>query len=846
MQRNNVLSFSVLFSLFLLLSGTGQAQIGLGFNRKTDKKEETTIDYSNPKEYEIGGIEVTGVDYLDPVAIIGISGLRVGDRIKVPGTEISLAINKLWKQGLLGNVAIKVAKVVGDKIFLEYVLSERPRLSKFTFEGVGKGQRNKLTDEVGLTRGKIINNVMIKGAKIAVQRYYKEKGFRNIDVKVIQRDDTTLTNYAYLIFQIDKGDKVKVSELNFEGVTAFKEAKLNRKMKKTNEKALRNLFRPKKFLDSEYANDKKELIAFYNRNGYRDAEIVDDSIYDTSESTVGVTLHIDEGQQYFYRNISWEGNYVYNDATLSRVLNIKKGDIYNPEELDKRLSFNPNGLDISSLYMDDGYLFFNVTPVEVRIDNDSIDIEMRVFEGEQATINKVIIEGNTLTSDHVIRRELRTVPGQKFRRSDIIRTQQQLSQMGYFDPEQIDIAPEPNMNDGTVDIRYSLVEKPNDQIELSGGWGGAFGFVGTLGLTLNNFSLRKLSQLQVWPIPKGDGQQLKLRLQANGRRFQTYTFTFTEPWLGGRKRNSFSFNLQHSVQRLFSNNFGFLGEQIGSLQVYGATVSLGRQLSWPDDYFSLTNAISYQNYTLNNYNAGFRGISNGGFNSFIFRTTLARNSVDSPIYPRNGSEMTLSLSLTPPYSRLGRDQRFESVEQELSLVEYHKWMFDNSWFMPIIGDLVLNARAHFGYLGRYNPSTANVPFERFIMGGSGLTFGNFLLGTDIISLRGYEDNSVTPTETPREGGAIYNKYVMELRYPITLGQAASIYVLAFAEGGNTWNLNQGYNPFDVRRSAGVGARIFMPAFGLLGVDWGYGFDSVPGAPDASGPQFHFTIGQTVR
>lgn len=845
MQRNNVLVLSIFSFLFLLAAGAAQAQIGLGFNRDTDK-EETTIDYSNPKEYEIGGIEVTGVDYLDPIAIIGISGLRVGDRIKVPGTEISFAINKLWKQGLLGNVAIKVAKVEGDKIFLEYVLSERPRLSKFTFEGVGKGQRNKLTDKVGLTRGKIINDVMIKGAKIAIKRHYKEKGFRNVAVKVIQRDDTTLTNYAYLVFRIDKGKKVKVSELNFEGVTAFKEAKLNRKMKKTNEKGLRNLFRPKKFLDSEYANDKEALIAFYNRNGYRDAEIVKDSIYETSEKTVGVTLHIDEGRQYFYRNISWEGNYVYSDATLSRVLNIKKGDIYNPEELDKRLSFNPNGLDISSLYMDDGYLFFNVTPAEVRVEGDSIDIEMRVFEGEQATINKVIIEGNTLTSDHVIRRELRTIPGQKFRRSDIIRTQQQLSQMGYFDPEQINIAPEPNMNDGTVDIRYSLVEKPNDQIELSGGWGGAFGFVGTLGLTLNNFSLRKLSQLQVWPIPKGDGQQLQLRLQANGRRFQTYTFTFTEPWLGGRKRNTFSFNLQHSVQRLFSNNFGFLGEQIGSLQVYGATVSLGRQLNWPDDYFSLTNAISYQNYTLNDYNAGFRGIDNGSFNSFIFRTTLARNSVDSPIYPRNGSEISLSLSLTPPYSQMGRSQNFASVEEELSLVEYHKWMFDNSWFMPIIGDLVLNARAHFGYLGRYSSNAANVPFERFIMGGSGLTFGNFLLGTDIISLRGYEDNSVTPTETPREGGAIYNKYVLELRHPITLGQAASIYVLAFAEGGNTWNLNQGYNPFDVRRSAGVGARIFMPAFGLLGVDWGYGFDSVPGAPNASGPQFHFTIGQTVR
>lgn len=844
MNTKNLI-FLFLTLVVLGLPEISQAQIGLGFNRRA-KEKEIEIDYASPKEYEIGGIKVTGIDYLDEIAIIGISGLRVGDRIQVPGTEISQALRKLWKQGLLGNVHIEVEKIEGDKIFLNYVLSERPRLSKFLFEGVGKAQRNKLADEVGLIRGRIINDVMIKGAEIAIKRHYREKGFRNVEVNVIQRDDTTLTNYAYLVFQIDKGDKVKVSELIFEGTEAFSQAKLNRKMKKTNAKGLQNFFRPKKFLDAEFANDKEALIAFYNRNGYRDAEIVSDSIYDTSESTVGVRLRINEGRQYFYRNIYWEGNYVYSDETLARVLNIKRGDVYNAEELDKRLSFNPNGLDISSLYMDDGYLFFNVTPAEVVIEGDSIDIEMRVFEGEQATINKVIIEGNNLTSDHVIRRELRTVPGQKFRRSDIIRTQQQLSQMGYFDPEQINISPEPNMSDGTVDIRYSLVERPNDQIELSGGWGGAFGFVGTLGLTLNNFSLRKLSKFELWPIPKGDGQQLQLRLQANGRRFQTYTFTFTEPWLGGRKRNTFSFNLQHSIQRIFANNFGFLGDQIGSLKVYGATVSLGRQLRWPDDYFTLSNSVSYLNYQLDNYNAGFRSINSGSFNSIVFNTTLSRNNVDNMIYPRNGSQMTLSLSLTPPYSRLGRRTSFESVEQELSLVEYHKWMFDNSWFMPIVGDLVLNARTHFGYLGKYTASAANVPFERFIMGGAGLTFGNFLLGTDIISLRGYEDNSVTPTETPNEGGAIYNKFVLELRHPITLGQAASIYVLAFAEGGNTWNSGQEFNPFDVRRSAGFGARIFMPAFGLLGVDWAYGFDDVPGAPNASGQQFHFTIGQTIR
>ncbi|MGF1534540.1 MAG: outer membrane protein assembly factor BamA [Bernardetiaceae bacterium] len=854
-----------------------QAQIGLGFNNRRPKTDNTlTVDYSNPKEYEIGGIEIKGIDYLDPIAIIGISGLRVGDKIRVPGDQISQAVRKLWKQGLLGNVSIEIDRIEGEKIFLNYVLSERPRLSRFVFEGVKKGQAKKLTQAVDLIRGRIINDVMIKGAEMAVKRYYREKGYGNVSVRSIQHNDSTMTNYAYLTFLVDRGPKVKVGELIFEGNENFSDAKLNRKMKKTNAVGLRNLLRSKKFLESEYANDKEDLIAFYNRNGYRDAEITFDTIYALDPSRLAVRVEIKEGRQYFYRNITWKGNYIYTDDVLSRVLNIKRGDVYNAEELNKRLSFNPNGMDISSLYMDDGYLFFNVTPAEVRIEGDSIDVEMRVFEGEQATINKIIIEGNTLTSDHVIQRELRTIPGQKFSRSDLIRTQQMLSQMGYFDPEQINISPEPNISDGTVDIRYSLVEKPNDQIELSGGWGGFFGFVGTLGLTLNNFSLDKFSRFKLWPIPKGDGQSLQLRFQANGRRFQTYTFTFTEPWLGGKKRNSFSFNLQHSVQRLFANSGGFFpgaglgggfgggfgggvgpggiggfggglfGEQIGNLKVYGATFSLGRQLNWPDDYFSLSNSISYLNYRLNNFNAGFRGIANGNFHNFVFNTTLARSNVDSPIYPRNGSQMTLSVGLTPPYSLLGRGTEFNSVEQELSMVEYHKWMFDNSWFMPIIGDLVLNVRAHFGYVGRYNSKATLVPFERFIMGGSGLTFGNFLLGTDIISLRGYDDNSVTPNETRQEGGAIYNKFVLELRHPVTLGQAASIYVLAFAEGGNTWNDGQLFNPFDVKRSAGVGARIFMPAFGLLGVDWGYGFDQIPGALGASGQQFHFMIGQTIR
>ncbi|MCC5944588.1 MAG: BamA/TamA family outer membrane protein, partial [Bernardetiaceae bacterium] len=488
----------------------------------------------------------------------------------------------------------------------------------------------------------------------------------------------------------------------------------------------------------------------------------------------------------------------------------------------------------------------------------------------------VTIEGNNRTSDHVIRRELFTLPGQKFSRSALMRTHQQLSQLGYFDPEQIGMNPEPNMNDGTVDIHYSVVERPSDQLELSGGWGGFMGFVGTLGVTFNNFSARKIHKFKQWsPLPQGDGQRLSLRLQANGRQFQTYSFSFSEPWLGGKKPNNFTISLQHSVQRRWMDWRNLRGPATGSLSISGATIALGRRLRIPDDYFNLSNSISFQQYGLDNFPAQFRGISDGRFNSIVFNTTIARRSVDSPIYPRNGSELTLSLSLTPPYSafvnryQTGSWENLEASDR-FKWVEYHKWMFDNSWFMTIVGDLVLNARTHFGFLGAYQGGREVSPFERFMLGGSGMMFGNFLLGTDVVGLRGYRDNSIVPPQGPQteevdnnplmggglfggmatgmnqEGGVIFSKYVLELRYPLTLNQAASLYVLAFAEAGNNWGSVQNFHPLDLRRSVGVGARIFMPAFGLLGIDYGYGFDAIPGNPNANGGQFHFTIGQMIR
>jgi len=849
-HAKTIVFFCIIFSLFFASSVSVIAQTtpfkGLGGFSTSSTTSTKDFDYANPKEYTIGGISVEGASYLDPNALISLTGLRIGDKILIPGEGIGLAIRKLWKQGLLGDISIDIDKIEDEKVFLKLVLTERPRLSRFDFTGIPKGQKNTLKDKVTLVRGRIVNDVIIKNTEVAIKQHYIQKGFRNVKVNIVQKKDTTLANSIRLEIDVDKGKKVRIQEIEIEGNEAIADKKLKRKMKKTKEFAPWNIFRSSKFIPSEFKNDKNALIAFYNKEGYRDAYIISDTV-SSVEDGVKIKMTVNEGNKYHYRNITWSGNYIHSDTLLASVLGVRKGDVYNPEDLQKRMSYNPTGLDITSLYMDDGYLFFNIQPIEIRVDNDSIDIEMRIYEGDQATINKIIVTGNTRTRDHVILREVYTLPGQKFSRSALLRTQQQLSQLGYFDAETIGINPIPNVADGTVDIHYSVDEKPNDQIELSGGWGGgAIGFIGTLGLTFNNFSSSRLFDFSSWsPLPQGDGQQVSLRFQASGRQFQTYSFSFTEPWLGGKKPNSFSISLQHSVQTDINT---FTRKSAGNFQVSGLTLSLGRRLRVPDNYFTLSNSLSYLRYSLNNYTRlGFRGISDGTFNNIVFNTTLSRSSIDSPIYPRNGASISLSLALTPPYSAF-RDINYETAEDAeiFKFVEYHKWMFDNSWYTPIVGDLVFSARAHMGFIGSYNSSTPTSPFERFILGGAGLGFGNLLLGSDIIALRGYEDNQVVPSDSRQEGGVAYNKFVMELRYPVTLNQAASIFVLAFAEGGNNWGSFKTFQPFDLKRSAGVGARIFMPAFGLLGIDWAYGFDDIPGNPGANGAQFHFTIGQKIR
>ena len=802
-----------------------------------------------PKKYELGGISISGARYLDPNTLIGLTGLRVGDPINVPGEEIGKSIRKLWAQGILGDVSVTVARIEGNKIFLDYNLKERPRLSKFTFTGIRKGQTEDLTKKITLIRGKVVTDALINNTRTQIRKFFVNKGYLDTKVNVVQVADSSLSNSIALRIDVDKGAKVRIHDIAFEGNKAFTDSKLKKKFKKTKERKSYKLLTPGKFQKNEYEDDKKKLIEFYNTEGYRDAVVVSDTVT-RDDKGLALRIKVDEGPKYYFRHITWSGNYLYDDKTLANVLGIKPGSPYSKEVLDKRLNYNPTGQDISSLYLNDGYLFFTIDPVETKVEGDSIDIEMRMSEGVQAHIKDINISGNTKTSDHVLRRTLRTLPGDKFNRELLIRSQREIATLGYFDPEKIGINPVPNQADGTVDINYTVVEKPSDQVTLSGGWGGYAGFIGTVGLVFNNFSLRKAGTLRNWtPVPSGDGQRLSLNVQANGVQYQAYSFSFTEPWLGGRRPNSFSFSLNHSVQRV-----GISSDAATSsfIKVNSATVGLGRQLRIPDDYFTLSNSLSYSQYQTQNYGI-IPGAASGTFNNITLNTTLARNSIDNPTYTRRGSSLSLSVNLTPPYSLINPDHPSNN-----QWIEFHKWMFDASFFTPIVGKLVLNTRAHFGFLGTYNSNRQIGPFERFKMGGAGLGYnggGNYLVGTDYVGLRGYDDPGsafAIPTAqgSSAAGGIAFNKYVLEMRYPVSLNPAATVYVLAFAEAGNAYDSYQNYNPYKLYRSAGVGARIFMSAFGLLGFDYGHGFDSVvplPGNTSKQDPNhFHFIIGQQIR
>ena len=880
------------------------SQIRLGQSRYASKKpiDILELNYSKPQTYRIAEIKAVGLTTLDEIAIISLSGLKVDDQIEVPGDEISNALKKLWSQGIIGDVKILVTKIEGNDIYLLLDLTERPRFSRVEFSGVNKTQESELKDKINI-RGRVVRDDVLNNAKRNIEKYYIDKGFLNTEVKIIQDRDTLLPNSVKLRFAVDTKTKVKINEIKVYGNEEISDSKVKGKLKKTKEHARVHLFKDlysrataasaedyknsilytdsaskedaksylnknlklnffngSKFIPKEYRADKENVVGYYNSQGFRDAEIVTDSIYDYAKDKINIDLDIVEGDKYYYRNITFRGNYIHPDEVLLAKLGIKKGDVYNREKLDKRLNYDPQkGDDVSSLYQDDGYLFFSIDPVEVNVFADSIDLEMRIFEGPQVTVNSVNIQGNERTSDHVVMREIRILPGQKFNRSALVRTIRELSQLGYFDPENIEPDLRPNFEAATVDITFKLQERPNDQIELSGGWGGFYGFVGTVGLTFNNFSLKNIGDFDKWdPLPVGDGQKLSLRVQANGRSFQNYSISLTEPWFGGRKPNALSFSFNHSVQRQvdFFNQDNF-GNEIGFFKITGVTLGLAKRVTWPDDYFSISNSLQFQVYEFDQFGTSF-GLSypTGVSNSIAFNTTIARNNVDNPIYPRFGSNIILAATLTPPYSSLNKNIDRESPDEEkYKWLEYHKWMFDASIYTPLFGSkkLVGSARAHLGFLGSYGNRIGLIPLERFVMGGDGMTFNNFALGQEIIGLRGYENQSITPGRDSRGsanpepyGGVVYNKYVMEVRFLVSPNPSATIFVLGFAEAGNNWGSYADFNPYDLKKSAGVGARIFMPAFGLLGVDWGYGFDAIPGSLRRSGSQFHFTIGQQFR
>ncbi|MGV8111431.1 MAG: outer membrane protein assembly factor [Lentimicrobium sp.] len=862
----------------LLLQFTSFGQIRLG----DDLSE---IDYSNPREYIIGGVTVTGVQYLDHNVLIMLSGLQVADRIEIPGDKIRKAIEKLWAQGLFENVRISATRFSDDLVFLNIDLQERPRLSKFSFKGVKKSEADDLRDKIKLVKGDVVTeNVVIRTSNI-IKKHFTGKGFLNTEVEIEQVRDSVKANEISLVIRIDKNNKVRIEKIHFSGNENLSSTRLKRAMKNTKDKGVFRpfhaldqlvtktprkvltlnadtligfgtdvinenfrfrIFKSSKFIRDDFKEDLNSLISKYNNEGYRDAAIVRDSVYRSGPRTISIDIAIEEGRRYYFGDIKWVGNTKYTAEQLNEVLKIRRGDVYNQSELDANLNYNPNEIDISTLYLDDGYLFFSVTPVEVRVENDTIDMEMRIREGKQATINKVIVKGNTRTNDHVVMRELRTRPGQMFSRSDIIRTTRELAQLRYFDPEKITPTPIPNPNDGTVDIEYKVEETSSDQIELSGGWG--YGrVVGTLGLSFNNFSARKIFQGSAWrPIPSGDGQKLSLRMQSYGKGYLSYSASFTEPWLGGKKPNSFSVSYYHS---LYSNGLARSSENYQSFKIDGFMLMLGKRLAWPDDYFTLMQRISIQTYRLNNYGSIFAfGNGNGKYNNYSYGITFARNSIDSPIFQRSGSEVSLSLDVTPPYSLFSNKDYASMADQDkFKWIEYHKWKINFSIYRQIIGNLVLSARTKYGFLGSYNNDIGITPFDRFYLGGDGLSGYNNLDGREIIGMRGYSNESLTPDyyKNKNVGGTIYNKSTLELRYPLSLNPSATIYVMTFLEAGNAWKDFSSFNPFALKRSAGVGVRVFLPMFGLLGLDWGYGFDDIPGLPSANKGQFHFSINQSI-
>lgn len=828
------------------------------------------LDYNNPQQYEIGGIRVEGTEFLDKKVLISLSGLRQGDIITIPGQEISSAVKNLWQQHLFTNVSIEIEKTLGQTVFLLIRLDELPRISKYSIQGVKTGEAEELRKKINLRSGSIFTESDKLNVISAIKKFYIEKGFYHVDVQVDESLDDNINNSVVVDILVDKGNKVKIDHIDILGNASISEKKLEKQMKNTREKVKfeliellkikenkkqeedlkffntlanlsvlkavdygddfvnLNIFKTSKFIESDYEADKKKLIYFYHEKGYRDAEIVFDEVTFDEDGEANINILVKEGNLYYFRDIEFNGNVKYPDSLLLKVLNIEKGTIYSQSLLDQKLYMSQDGADISSLYMDDGYLFFNITPVEKRIENDSVDVELKIYEGPQAIINEVKIYGNTKTNEKVIRRELYVLPGDKFSRSNLIRSQRQIANLGYFDPEQMEVIPIPNPENGTVDIEFHVVEKPSDQLELSLGWGGVrgAGLVGTLGVQFTNFSLKNIVDKKAWsPLPSGDGQNLTVRAQLNGKQFQSYNFSFTEPWLGGKKPNSFTISFFRQRFNILDGNSNFTGDVIGKSITTGGSIGIGTRLKWPDDYFTIRSSINVSNYKLDDFTfyADFP-FQTGNATDLNISTTIARNSIDNPLFPRRGSTFSFSLDATLPYSKLFKGRKNidynssdTSPAEKYKLIEYHKWRVNADWYTPIVGNLIFHASAKLGFLGTYNKDLGITPFERYQLGGQG--FNQFtILGTDIIGMRGYD------VITPDGGSPIMNKYSMELRYPISLNPSATVYALGFFEAGNYWDNYKDYKPYELRRSFGAGLRVFLPMFGLLGFDYGIGFD----------------------
>ena len=848
------------------------------------------VSYSlSPKRYKIADIEVTGVkgSYEDYV-LIGFSGLSVGDEVEVPGDEITSAVKRFWRQGLFSDVKILATKIEGDQVWLEIQLRQRPRISEINYNGIKKGEREELETRVGLRKGHQITPNLMNRAEILIQRYFDGKGFKNVDVQIIQKDDISREGEVIVDINIDKNEKTKVNRIYFSGNEALTDRDLKRAMKKTNEKfapkrdfktSIREIFSTKKFTTDEYENDKKNIIAKYNEKGYRDAVLIADSVVNFDEKRVDVFLRLEEGQQYFLKDIRFVGNTHYATDYLSAVLGMKPGEVYNQKKLIERLTMDEDAM--ANVYYNNGYLFFSADPVEIDIQNDSITLEIRIQEGPQATINRVIINGNDRVYEDVVRRELRTKPGMLFSREELMRSVREIAQMQHFDPENLVPNPIPDGENGTVDIEYNLATKASDQIEFSAGWGQT-GVIGKVSLRFSNFSINNLFNPGTYKgiIPQGDGQTLTLSGQTNGRYYQSYSVSFLDPWFGGKRPNTLSVTTYFTKMTDISSNYlsqnsyymdpymgyggsygGRYGSSYGSYMNYdaalnpdkymtmlGLSVGYGKRLRWPDDYFMFMATLNYQMYNMKDWD--YFLVRNGTSHNINLELLLQRNSIDNPLYTRYGSQFSFSVAATPPYSLWeNKDYASLSTDERYRMIEYHKWKFKAKIFSPLTSMAVkrtpvLMTRVEYGFLGAYNEEKRS-PFETFYVGGDGMSGYSGQYATETIALRGYENGSIAGNGGYASYGYAYSRLGIELRYPFLLEPSSTIYGLAFVEAGNAWTDLGQFNPFDLKRSAGFGVRIFLPMIGLMGIDWGYGFDApnYGGNGERNGSKFSFVIGQ---